>query len=282
MKKVTSSIPSSTFGKIILWVEDNLTKEYLSEIWKPEITFFLFLRGAGSNVVHGSVNEHRLQGEGYVFGIVDRDFRLSNYPNWKHPNSDISVFRPTMHEIENYLLDWQALAGCKTNTDRYNRSANEIETRAFEFANKMTWWMACRSVLSKYRDDLIGTYPNHSSIENIQSQTDADNHFTQSDWYNSLGPNTSYILNSSSLSNDLLQAYATHNNQLANGDWIREFSGKELFRHIRGYIYNEKRSTREEMDIDLAKSVAEYQRDNKTVPNELLELKDAIKNRVRI
>ena len=90
---------------IELWVEDRLTREYLSLAWSYDRDFDLRVAG-GHLSVFAVVHDQRVQGRGHVFGFVDRDFGVSNYNNWDHPDSGIEVFIGSRLEIENFLLDW--------------------------------------------------------------------------------------------------------------------------------------------------------------------------------
>ena len=56
---------------IIVWVEDSLTRDYLSKVWNddPEIAFFL---AGNSTAVRPVVEAARFENLNHVFGIVDR------------------------------------------------------------------------------------------------------------------------------------------------------------------------------------------------------------------
>ena len=131
---------------IVVWVEDDLTKQYLTEVWNDNGVSLLI---AGSNeAVHAVVGDADLE---HVFGIVDRDFGRTNYENWMNPDSSFKVFRLPVSEIENYLLDAQCIAGCNVNFN--HRSESEIEERIAGHAQTMVCWLACRDVLADYHDD---------------------------------------------------------------------------------------------------------------------------------
>jgi len=51
---------------------------------------------------------------------------------------------------------------------------------------------------------------------------------------------------------------------------------------IRGFLFNENYASTEVMDTDLAKSVADWQIDNNSVPNEIIELKNSIRARLSV
>jgi len=268
--------PLLTVRPIVLWVEDSLTKEYLSRIWSPDDKLFNILIGGGNETIRGIVLDLRTQGYSHIFGLVDRDFRDSNQPRW--PNPGVNVFVPDFFEMENYLFSWPALAGCKEN--RLQRTEAEVQRQAESLAQGMTWWMACRQVLSNYRDRLIGDFPKHPTIDNIQSLSDAENYVKGQEWYRDIQSRAAGIGEDSALSSDLSSAHSDQQEKLSAGRWVQEFSGKEIFRRIRGFLFNESYASPSEMDVDLAKAVADWQAENKQIPVELIKLRDILKNRV--
>lgn len=63
-------------GSINLWVEDRLTREYLSRLWRdPGIAFFV---GGGNDGVRAFTKDAENDEFPNVFGVTDRDFRPSN------------------------------------------------------------------------------------------------------------------------------------------------------------------------------------------------------------
>src|SRR5690348_16926309 len=102
-------------GIINLWVEDELSREYLSKIWNtPPDVFFLI--GGGNEGVNAVVKDAESAGFPNVFGLIDCDFRPTNRIHWNAPAKTFRTFVLPVHEIENYLLDPQALAASRLNT----------------------------------------------------------------------------------------------------------------------------------------------------------------------
>jgi hypothetical protein len=98
-------------GTINLWVEDELTREYLSEIWNdPSVAFLI---GGGNEGVRAIVEDAEKAGYRSVFALVDRDYRPSNQAGWLDPSKTFRTFILPVHEVENYLLDAAALASCR-------------------------------------------------------------------------------------------------------------------------------------------------------------------------
>ena len=265
---------------IVLWVEDRFTREYLSTVWQPEDQLFQLLIAGGNETVAGVVHDQREQGYEHVFGLADRDFRESNYDRWQNLQSGLEVFKAPVFEIENYLLDWDALAGCSENSRRLGRSSDTIRQQAEALAGGMVWWMACRSVLADYRNRLVGNYPKHPKVGEVGSLAEAERYIRDGGWFLSFPGHAAHIQDVTSLAADLTAAHAAQCGNLQDGTWIRCFSGKELLRHVRGYLLNQRYASPEEMDVDLAKSAAEWQVQNGAVPPEIVELKAALRQRV--
>jgi len=264
---------------IVLWVEDELTKEYLLRVWRPDDRLFQIIVGGSMNSVIAVVNDLREAKEcRHVFGLIDRDFRDSDKSKWH--SDDVLVLQPTVMEIENFLLSWEALAGCDQNTKHFGRTIDQISQRAQQEAQRMTWWMACRTVLSDVYGKLIEGFPEHPKIDNIQDKAQAETYILNHSWHGNFPAKAKQIQNKSSITKDLVDAHTLHQKQLSDDTWISEYSGKEIFRHIRGYLFNRVYDSPESMDEDLAKSVGEWQITNGKVPQELIELKNAIKSRV--
>jgi hypothetical protein len=91
-------------GTINLRVEDKLTHEYLSALWNSP-TDVRFLIGGGNEGVKAIIKDAESAGFSNFFGLIDRDFRPSNYDYWNSPGKTFRTFVPRAHEIENYLLE---------------------------------------------------------------------------------------------------------------------------------------------------------------------------------
>lgn len=127
-------------ASINLWVEDRLTREYLSRIWNDaDVRFFV---GGGNDGVRALAEDAADNGFSNVFGLTDRDFRPSNKRDWTNPQKNFRTFVLPAHEIENYLLDAHALAACRFNNRKL--TADAIEEFMWSFAAGLCWWAACR------------------------------------------------------------------------------------------------------------------------------------------
>ena len=100
------SIPST--ATIVLWVEDPVTRDYLKAVWRNP-SLIAFRLGGGNDGVRAIVRAFDEEGYQNVLGLIDRDFQPSNQDGWSNPAKTFRTFVLPVHEIENYLLDANAL-----------------------------------------------------------------------------------------------------------------------------------------------------------------------------
>ena len=278
----TSDLASILSQKpIVLIVEDRITKEYLYTVWGADQQYFNILTSGGHEVVKGVVTDFRKHGHDTAFGLVDRDFGKENVARWSATNSPPYVFKPRFHELENILLDWDALAGCALNLRRTNpSSAVDIRGWATGEAAKQTWWLACRKCLSELQNSQSKDFPSVPSMGTLIDFQSARTCITSSTWINDLHVRTGRILNTAELDQTLMDAHTQYRNDLNTGNWTLTFSGKEIYKHILSRINGVPRSPTAEPDVDRAKSVGEWQLANSVVPREIDDLRSVLKGRV--
>ncbi len=284
MRRTSDLAPFLTQKPIILIVEDQETKECLYAVWGADQQYFNILTCGGHDVVKGIVEDLRKHDHHNVFGLVDRDFGASNVARWLTAQDPPYLFQWSFHELENILLDWTALAGCDLNQQRRKnpRSANEIEDWARDEAQKQPWWLACRKCLSDIQKLHGEDFPSKPGMEKLSDLQGAVAHITGSFWFRDLQSRTTQILNTKHLESELQSAYSRYCADLAGENWIRTFSGKEIYKRIRSRIHESSKSRSAELDVDLAKSVGKWQLENSAVPPEVDSLKTALKTRVGI
>ena len=262
---------------INVWVEDSLTSNYLTTVWgaDPNISFLV---GGGKDWVGAAVKNARVNGSSNVFGVIDRDFRESNRADWLNTAKDPAVFVPTVHELENFCLDPAALEGCDVNN--LNRTRPEIQAMLEARARKLCWWMACREVVASYAADFRNNFIKHPPA-NIPNAAAAELHVCNSRWFTSFQDKVPTVTRDEVV-NRLQEAHQRAEARVNSGEWTSEFSGKELFRDVRSRIYDssDRPVSQSELDADVAKSVAQWQLANGSVPAELTELRTALRMRV--
>jgi len=269
---LADSISMLYSAPVVLWVEDELSRDYLSQLWQDDPLVKFCISGGAENI-RGVVHDARLNNYRHVFGMIDRDFGKSNRSRWF--DEGIEVFILDVHEIENYLLVPEALAGCSLNTGK--RSSAEIQGRLYERSNKLCAWMACRKTISEIRGRLFGDFITHPPCEAVSCLKDAEQYIRESDWFSSIGVRTGDLQKSGNIYASLNQADEEYKRHLHGDTWAGEFSGKELFRHVRDWVYTTSNRMGPQRDSDLAKSVAGWQVENESIPSAMGDLLKAIK-----
>jgi hypothetical protein len=266
-------------GAINLWVEDKLTRAYLNALWRsPDVMFFI---GGGNEGVRAIVNDAEKHGLPNVFALTDRDYRPSNKPHWADTNKTFRTFVMPVHEIENYLLDSQALAGIRLN----NIGKGEIEIEEFmkTAAGRLCWWAACRDVVAELRHRFREGFLGDPGCD-IDSRARAEDHICNSDWFRRLAGE--YARTTADEIRRLIgEAHHKADGSLADGSWKNEFAGKEILRDVGSRICDQTRlgshsPTAAEFDEDLAKQVGQWQTENNSVPTDLTDLLKALRQRV--
>ena len=259
---------------IVLWVEDVVTRDYLGQVWgdPPDVAFFVAGTSEAVRPVVGAARNEQVR---HVFGLIDRDFRRTNWPTWGNPTTDCFVFR--RHEIENYSLDAAAIHGCALHNR--SRTLPEIETELTRLAAQQPAWLACRCVLTDLCRIVQGDFPGHPKLADVPGVGEAERHITTAAWYTQLAVRATACTTAGHVRTLLDAAALNFNTALADGSWVVEFSGKEIFRRIRDYVYAP--GTRGSHDTDFAKAIGVWQRANGQVPQDLTDLLAALIARVR-
>lgn len=274
---ISVSPPSLYSKQINLWVEDVLVREYLSECWQSDPTVG-FLVAGGNGTIRGAVHDAELQNLPNVFGFSDRDFASSNADDWGRYSS--RVYIPKVHEIENYLLDPPALCNCNANSG--TRTEKEIVDRLKQRATKLCWWMACRKVISDIRLKVTDSFIHHPKCNAVTDLVTAKGVIIDSSWYSGIRAKVDSVLQIA----DIILALTTEEQRLRatldSNDWRTEFSGKELFHHVRDWLYIKPPKNSTQPDVDVAKMVAKWQVENGAVPGEVSSLRESLMRRVGI
>ncbi len=268
-------------ARINLWVEDDLMRAYLETLWDDPAVKFLI--GGGIGGVVAILKDAEEAGYSNVFGVVDRDHGRSNHADWLVPGRAFRKFILPRHEMENYLLDTPALAGCRLNT--HGRTAAEIDAFLDAEASRRCWWAACRQVVSLIRDRFFDRFLKAPKTPPVDTEVAAGEHITGSDWFLGL-QRKSKGMTPARVHRLLTRAHDRALRKRHDGSWRNDFSGKEFLREIGNRIFDQvadpprSRPSPPKFDADLAKEVARWQVANGAVPAELGDLLIALKARV--
>lgn len=269
----------------ILWVEDELTRIWLTELWAdPRIRV---ISGAGRQGVEFLVHAAPSQIRGTtVVGLVDCDFSTPNRTKWSH--STEVVLRTDVHEFENYLLDFELFG------EVAREGSNAVKQIARNYAKTIQWWMTCKHVLHELRASLASEFPPDPKLGTISNQNDALLHISNDPFWGkhdagrrNWDPNGKYLIGR------LLANYQQYEDDLNDPKdrWTRTFSGKEIFRHIRTNVgglrkFAEREQSPAQNDMDLARRMVRALRrpDFEKSATKLLfdELHDALCTRARL
>lgn len=259
---------------IILWVEDQVTSTYLSELWQHDSRFKFYIGGSHENL-SALVEDARRSGHRGVFGLRDRDFGPTNRARWGVP--EVVNFALETFEIECFLLDPAALAACAVNTAK--RSEAEIHARMRDQARGMLWWMACRRVLAGLREARQEGFPAHPKHTAITSREAAEHALLENPWVKTTVGGLMARIEAERLRQALGDAHDYYEQHLTAGTWTHVFSGKEVVGQMVSWIYTRRRPPGNAALEDLAKAVASEQLRADRAPEELLALRDALVGR---
>lgn len=274
------SIESLYSAPINIWVEDELTKEYLITVWKndPRLKFLI---AGGIEGVRSIIKDAEVNSFINVFGVVDSDFGDHNSQEWFNSNKTFRSFILPVHELENYLLDSYAIADSVYNNRKIDRE--EIEELMRKFAEAMKPRYACSKVIydlkTQLRKDNL-KYPNHKDCYDEQSAID---YITNSVWFNNTR-NTALGFMPERINNRIQIEFQAADAKISDGTWRKYFPGKEIYRQIQSHIYDrnpaQKKPNKTELDIALANSIAQSQLDRDVVSQDLIQLLKAIISRL--
>ena len=267
---------------VVVWVEDGLTKEYLSALWNDQRIGFAV--AAGREGVSALTTDARSGPDQRtnVFGIRDRDFGETNFQHWKDPNT--CLFTLSRFEIENYLLDWDALKDCAEAGLRRNSAG--IARRVKRRAETLAWWAACKRSLSDVHIELTGSFPDDPTQDEITDHTSALDYILETDgWHKQVCGLPKTDLSKNSIAQRLTDYHNEMTQDVKSGDWVKTFPGKPLLREARSYIRSSKRTgSAAEADVDLARDIAKWQfpkppRNEDRRPADLVLLHDVLLQR---
>ncbi|MCQ2392796.1 MAG: hypothetical protein MJ249_00785 [Kiritimatiellae bacterium] len=258
-----------------LLVEDWRTCYYLQKLFPlPPFTWQVIPVGGCdcvTKLVQISWEDHSASSIRAV-GWRDRDFGSDNCDRWKNP--DVHVFRSSNHEIENYLLDWNALANCTLAINSGLRPA-DFETQCKKRACDMLFDVAYCDVLAKLQTKYGDGFPKQPQKRrpkvHFATLGDAeafliganrnDNDYV---WYKKRSAVCRRIFKPDYLKNLLGRSVQKFKGFLASGKWKKEFPGKEIFEFVMQNVYHGTPS----LD-DMVKSIGEYQAARMKIPKDL-------------
>ena len=134
------------------------------------------------------------------------------------------------------------------------------------------------------RDDFREGVLGHPRCPAVTDLTSAERCIVEQEWFKQLKGRSDKATAGGEIRIRLTQAHQAAQVKMANGEWKRDFSGKELFRHVRGWVYTKPPApaSSSDLDVDVARAVAQWQVANGKVPAEVAELRMAIRKKAGI
>jgi len=213
-------------------------------------------------------------------GWRDRDFGTDNRAKWQ--NRDVHVFCATCHEIENYLLDWDALANC-TAARGCDLSGDDFRDRCLTKATDMLYDVACGDVLAKLQVVYGDGFPKHPQKRkpkvHVSTLQEAESLITSDVWLQGREAICHQIFDQNNLKSLLGQSVQDFQSALqsAEDDWKVVFPGKEIFETVMQDVYHGTPS----LD-NMVKSIGEYQEAKGTIPQELQDFMKELARRKNV
>lgn len=258
-----------------IFVEDELCKQYLSEIWKKDLTLLnIVCAGSKDRVI--SLTSFYLEQEQSCWGIVDRDF---NWDNKQNPNH---IFVLDKHEIENYLLDPEAIYESDFNilkkTSRRKSSISDIDNAIRQFTIDKRMWFASCFILFQIRRRLNSVFPKNPAISKIEDIESIIHYIENSD----LIKRIEILLNE--INGESLKSFVSKNISIidkiySDSKAVDLFPGKQVFMHIKSTLPGTSYIKSSAIDLDLAKQIGRFQYQNNSIPQEFLQIRDRITSR---
>ncbi len=257
-----------------------MTLAYLRATWQSPRDIH-FMIGGGNDGVHALVNMFAESGYQNVFGVTDRDFRQSNVDQWLNESKNFRTFVLPVHEIENYLLDADALHS----SVYHNRKLDlgDIEEKMTDIARGQCWWAACRDVIAELKRRFREPFVSDPKLS-VTDENSAFDHICNSDWFSKLQSELERSTQDE-IRQLLINANQQSNLAIHNGEWKKDFAGKEILRNVGNWICDRPSlvvppPNGVEYYVDLAKQIAGRQVRNNSVPSDVIQLRQAISARI--
>lgn len=264
---------------LVLWVEDEVTKTYLQQVWQ-DADIGLLTAGGHENI-YAVVKSSRAQGFGHVFGFRDRDFGDTNRGKWEE--AGVEVLISEAFEIENLALDSQAISACQLNTS--GKSASDMEDALQKLAHRRLWWMSCRRTIAEVRTAATHEFITHPKLSKVSSKDQAQAEILHSPWWKHTLPAISTTITERAVNEKLDAHHQAYEAALQDGTWRSCFSGKELLQELVTAVWTKHRPQEAKsarIHLDFLRAIVEAQREQGRIPEELTALRQALRRKVQL
>lgn len=250
-----------------IFVEDELTRQYLSELWRLQLSALHFVTAGSILSVKSLAKLYKDRGL-KCWGIVDRDYKWSDEPI---KNNVITLKK---HEIENYLLDPEAIHDSDFNHKR-KLSKDEIANRIETYIQAGKYWFACCYILADLDLSLRKGFPPAPKKSDITDIDSIVRYISDSRFTINLA-NKLHDIEQDKLKNHVQDKLSDIEAMYQEGKQIDFFPGKAALNKIRSELHKPSGNASKATDIDFAKEIAQKQLERNRIPEELLQIRDDI------
>ena len=268
--------PINPSKSVLVYVEDVTTKVYLDELLGNNGKFVEVIVVGGRQSVLGVIEDDVRNKVTRTLGIVDRDFNSNVQGGWTLKYN--RVFLLPNHEIENYLLDFDAIASYTPGGKSAPKDASHWQELAHSIAERYVYSATYNRLIAEIQSKLCQNYPEAIHLSTnpakncgsdpsgvvLKNLNEVVSHLKAQPWMAANPPNIlAGALKNSELvksATDIFTAFdvALHDPQ---DSWVRCFPGKEMFRAITTTLLKGN-----EDDANLVMWIARKQLESKTVP----------------
>ena len=264
-------------AKYTLYVEDEITRRYLNALESNRKLVDVRVVGGCERVI-GCLEDDFRSGVNNTFGIVDRDFDRQAKSGWCSTGAGMPFFCLPAHEIENYLLDFDIIAKFRCPGIDPQKPASHWQSIARTIAEGYLYSIVYNQILADVRREYLADYPSHLKLssspargytaslagEKIASEAELVNKLKTNDWLSTAANRSGRLFAPEALEQRVSEDIAYYRGLLGGADWVRAFPGKEMFRAITNSM-----SMSDVQWLDLARFVAEIQREQSKVPQDI-------------
>ena len=272
------------FGsKVLVYVEDEITRRYLNAVIGHRGKLVRFTVVGGVKTVLGMLEDAaRCNRKNVTFGIIDRDYACGDKQGW-FQQSGAYYYKLPMHEIENYMLDFDAIAEFTPRGKPTGKSASHWRTIAHTVAKEYLYSIVYNQLIFDVRRKIVRDFPKQIVLssspnrdytiiangETLRSTDDVVRRFESEHWLSEIGNRIAEFQHHDFLvktANEYVAKYTTILNS-PDDDWKREFPGKEMFAGIANAM-----SMTSDDRYELARWIGESQNRHNTVPGDIQEV----------
>lgn len=268
--------------KYIVYVEDRVTQIYLSNL-QPNRSLVQFIIVGGRNRVLGCLEDDFRNNVELTLGVTDRDFDRNAKLGWCITDVGREYYCLPAHEIENYLLDFEAIESFRCPGVNPQKPASHWLEIAKKIASGYLYSVVYNQVLSDLQREYSKNYPRHLPLScgpgadygimlnavNIETETELVVKLLGETWFAHAAQRFESLFSSESLKERVSQAVEYYKSILDRKgyDWVYAFPGKEMYKAIANSM-----SLTDSYSEDLTKYIARTQMANNTVPSDIQDL----------